>query len=104
MPYMLGEPPAEPALYSVAESSREVRVRSATHALLVDKADGARRLFDRTAEVFERTDVSAGEPEILAELTQALRAWREQLVPLRAAAAEVDQETIEGLRALGYIE
>jgi len=104
VPFVLGEQPAARQRYAFAESTHEVRVRSVTHALIVNKQDGSQRLFDRTAEALERTDVSASQPEVLAELSAALRAWRAGLRPIQPAEVEVDEKTIEGLQALGYID
>lgn len=104
VPYLLGETPEEAPAYAISESSDEIRVRTATHSLIVGKGDGSRRLFDRSAEPLERTDLSAERPELVAGLTQVLRRWRDGLEPVTPADVEVDEETIEGLRALGYID
>ena len=61
-------------------------------------------LYDRSAEPLERTDVIAQEPAIAAALRRHARLWRDGLEPLEERAAEVDEDTAEGLRALGYVD
>ncbi|MCZ6508903.1 MAG: hypothetical protein O7A04_12770, partial [Acidobacteria bacterium] len=104
VPYLLGRQASDAASYVVAESTLAVSVRSRTHALLVSKEDGSQRLFDRTAEPYEVTDVAAREPEIMAELTRKLGAWRRALVPLQPTHVDVADDTAEGLKDLGYID
>jgi arylsulfatase A-like enzyme len=104
VPYLVGRPNPQAPAYVVAESTLAVMVRSATHSLLVSKEDGSSKLFDRTAEPFESTDVADREPEIVAELSRYLRVWRNSLEPIEPVGVTVDDETIEGLKDLGYID
>jgi hypothetical protein len=104
VPYLLGRDLEPGPRFAVAESSLAVSVRTARHRLIADRQGGGMQLFDRTAEPLERTDVASEEPEALAELVGHLRSWQRQLEPLAPVAAEIDEETVQGLRDLGYID
>jgi arylsulfatase A-like enzyme len=104
VPYLLGRDLEAGPRYAVAESSTAVSVRSGRFRLVADREGGGIRLYDRAAEPLETTDVAAIEARALAELTAYLRTWQRELAPLAPVAAEVDDETVEGLKDLGYID
>lgn len=64
-------------------------------------------LYDLEADPGEEADVSAANPELVAELRAALDAWRSDTPaydgPETAEMKEVDEQTHALLRALGYV-
>jgi arylsulfatase A-like enzyme len=82
-------------------------LRSGRWKLLVErrKRGERRRLFDLEADRGELRDVSAEHPEVLEQLTAQAAAWREELEQGEAETRELtDPETLEQLRAMGYVE
>jgi arylsulfatase A-like enzyme len=66
-------------------------------------AGGHRRaLYDLAADPSEDHDVSAAHPEVAARLAAALERWTVTLPAVRAP--ERDEQQLEALRALGYID
>lgn len=66
------------------------------------RLDGSvvRELYDLEADPAERTDVSAQHPEVARRLAEALAAWS---VPV-TTPSDPDEDTVDALRALGYVE
>jgi hypothetical protein len=87
----------------VAELGDTVAVRTADHKLIVERGGGEGRLFDLAVDPGELHDVSAGDPVTVQRLEGYLRRWRAGLHPIPAGAETLDDETVEGLRALGYL-
>jgi arylsulfatase A-like enzyme len=104
VPYLLGRDVEGVSGYAVAESSTLVSVRNARYRLVVDRRGGGARLYDRAAEPLEETDVGPSRPRELAELAAYLRTWSAGLAPLAPVPTEADEETLEGLKSLGYID
>ena len=93
-----------PRDFAVSESLDQVAIRSATHKLVVDRKGGGYRLFDLAADSAESRDVAAAEGAQLAQLRRQLSDWRRGLQEMRKGpTVEVDEETREGLDALGYV-
>jgi arylsulfatase len=89
--------------YVVAELGQTIAVRTADHKLIVDRGGGQGRLFDLARDPGELHDVAAEDPATVKRLESYLRRWRAGLHPIPAGAETLDDETVEGLRALGYL-
>ncbi len=79
-------------------------LRSSDHKLIW-KVGRSAELYDLRRDPGETTDISAAEPELRARLLGELRAWAAGLDA--SAASELrssDTESLERLRALGYVE
>jgi arylsulfatase A-like enzyme len=89
--------------FVVAELGGSIALRTADYKLIVDQGRDA-RLFDLARDPGETRDVAAEEPERVARLEGQLRRWRAGLHPIPPGAEKLDDETVEGLRALGYLD
>ena len=70
---------------------------------LVRAHEAKGRLFDRSKDPREQVDVSEDEPEVLARLQALVDEYLEQPpAPWSASDVEIDDATLEQLRALGY--
>jgi arylsulfatase A-like enzyme len=76
-------------------------VRSGTHKLIVSPEDGEEELFDLSADPGETTNVIAERPDIAARLREQLWSTLEQG---NDSSTEIDDETRERLRAMGYLD
>ena len=73
--------------------------------LLVDEEDAQPALFSMDEDPGERRDLAAEEPERVSALRRRLDALEGLRLPRRRKArVEEDEETLEALRALGYLE
>ena len=64
----------------------------------------ARVLFDMVSDPAEATDVSASHPDVIERLGPQLDRWVATLPEIAEPIEERDDETLEQLRALGYID
>ncbi len=72
--------------------------------LIVDVATGETKLFDLAADPGERHDLAGERPELVAELIDGLAEALAAATAIGAGAeAELDEELLRRLRALGYI-
>lgn len=109
-PLMRGEDFAElPAFSEASIVPGEGSVRTRDWKYI--KMHGGEELYDLRADPRELTNLCATRADVCAEMAEQLRAWRkqnteiaEQLVLPAAPKAEVDEETKERLRNLGYEE
>ncbi len=62
-------------------------------------------LYNLDSDPTEQRDISAEQPEIAAQLTQALMERNQRALPTdqRGKAVELSAEDLERLRALGYV-
>ena len=63
----------------------------------------SRALYDLETDPAESENVIAAHPEVTAQLDAALRAWSAS-IPTDAPPPERDEEQLEMLRALGYVD
>lgn len=105
LPWLAGPRPAEPP-YGIlaAESNGMFEVRNERFKLLAQPAKKSFELFDLEADPGERRDVAAEHPAEFEALRSAFRAWHASLHPLAMSSTQLDAETEEGLRSLGYIQ
>ncbi len=104
LPWLAGPRPAEPPYRILAaESNGMFEVRDERFKLLARPAEKSFELFDLEADPGERRDVAAEHPAELEALRSAFRAWHAGLHPLAMSSTQLDAETEEGLRSLGYI-
>jgi arylsulfatase len=85
--------------------ARQRSVRSRDYKLVqAPRIDGGvqRALFDLKRDPTETTDVSALKPEVMQRLSAELDRWLESLP--KYEREDLDEEDLEALRALGYIE
>ncbi|HET7743268.1 MAG TPA: sulfatase [Gaiellaceae bacterium] len=80
-------------------------VRDVQHKLIW-RSDGKHELYDLTADPGERSNRVLSEPALAGRLIGELDAWEQSLEAdaLGTSAAEYDDEVLERLRGLGYIE
>ncbi len=105
LPWLAGPRPAEPPYRILAaESNGMYEVRDERFKLLAQPAQRSFELFDLVADPGERQDVAAGHPAEFEALRSAFRAWHAGLQPLATSTTQLDPETEQGLRSLGYIQ
>lgn len=98
------EPATGDATVAWSEFDELRALRTDRWTLILDGA-GRVRLYDRESDPAETLDVAARHPEITARLLEQLRRLRKTARgERRTAEAEIDEELLEQLRALGYIE
>jgi arylsulfatase A-like enzyme len=78
-------------------------VRDERYKLVARPAGKSFELYDLAADPGERVDVAAQHPDEVEALRSAFRAWRATLRPLATTSTQLDAETEQGLRSLGYI-
>jgi choline-sulfatase len=104
LPWLAGPPPAEPpSRILAAESNGMFSVRDERYKLVARPAGKSFELYDLAADPGERVDVAAQHPDEVEALRSAFRAWRATLRPLATTSTQLDAETEQGLRSLGYI-
>jgi len=103
LPWIRGSGGAPRRDFVVAELGDSIAVRTAEHKLIVDRG-ASPRLYDLTQDAGETRDVAALHPDVVARLEGHLRRWRAALSPIPPGDETLDDETVEGLRALGYLE
>ncbi len=104
VPWMTGRPTAEDP-FGVAEAQDEVVVRTADLKLMARRDSSAFELYDLAADPGETADVTRQRRGELQRLRSYLETWRESLRPAAASEMqELDPETLEGLKALGYVD
>ena len=104
LPWLTGHASAESAdAYVVAESSEQISVRSRAFKLIADRKSGRFTLYDLAADPGETHDATAEHRRTAATLRGDLKRWLDSLHPAASRPAEVDKETVEGLRSLGYV-
>jgi hypothetical protein len=81
-----------------------VSVSDGDFRLLIGASAGGRgRLFDRSIDPREQTDVSGEQPEKLAHMKGLARTYLGKTSPFGAAPeVGIDEEELQQLRALGY--
>jgi len=90
--------------YAVSESDDEVVVRSGGLKMIARRDGSSAALYDLAADPGETHDVASGRRADLARLRSYYEAWQKGLRPVASAETqELDEETLEGLKALGYI-
>jgi arylsulfatase A-like enzyme len=94
-----GKPPE----FVVSELGTTVAVRTRTHKLIVEQ-DRSERLYDLEHDPGETRDAAADQPQQVALLERYLRQWRAGLKPVKPGEETLDDETVDGLRALGYLK
>lgn len=102
----LMRPGADPGpSYAVSESDEEVVVRSGDLKLILKRDGSSAALYDLAADPGETRNVASERRADLARLRSYYEAWTKELRPAASAEAqELDEETLEGLKALGYID
>jgi arylsulfatase A-like enzyme len=81
-----------------------ISVSDGDFRLLIGASAGGRgRLFDRSSDPLEQSDVSEEEPETLARMKQLARSYLDESPPWGAAPeVGIGEEELQQLRALGY--
>lgn len=81
---------------------------SGIHQLLLTKNTGSVELYDFVQDPHEQMDLTESKPEVVDRLRLELDAWQERVevspFEVDAAPGELDAETIEQLKELGYIQ
>lgn len=65
--------------------------------------DGREELYDLKADPFERKDLSREQPEVMKVLRKELERKKSERLNLQAGQAELTDDTVEVLRAMGYV-
>ncbi len=104
VPMMRAGATVEPP-YAVSESDDEVVVRRGDLKLIARRDGTSFALYDLDADPLETRDVAGERRAELARLRSYYEEWQKGLSPVAATEAqEIDVETLEGLKALGYID
>ncbi len=85
------------------ELRRELRSIEAGGWKLIEAFPGSMELYDLTADPGETRNLAAERPDVLDELTELLGNRGDAYRELFGGGAGTDPETLERLRALGYI-
>jgi choline-sulfatase len=100
-------PPPERLIYAERRGSlpeRKVVIRW-PYKLIVEAGDREPRLYDLSADPAERMNLSGQRPQVMAVLGGELeRRFQLDAGRAPAASADLDAETLEKLRALGYMD
>jgi arylsulfatase A-like enzyme len=88
--------------FVVAELGDTIAVRTLDHKLIVERGTPG-QLFDLARDPGELHDVAGENEATVTRLESFLRRWRAGLHPIKPGAETLDDETVEGLRALGYL-
>ncbi|MFN7941644.1 MAG: sulfatase [Thermoanaerobaculia bacterium] len=105
LPWLLGRGGEKPPIDFVAsEANGMFAVRTREWKLIVTPAEKKSELYDLVHDPGETRNLAAESPPALAGLQDDLRRWRRTLKPLPTGKAALDDETVKGLRALGYIQ
>jgi arylsulfatase A-like enzyme len=89
LPHLRGErsdPPHETLFWRSGPNAAARRERWK----LLETGDGRARLYDLTSDVGEDRDVAREHPDIVAELSRALRSWRANLAPARTGTRTLE--------------
>ena len=70
---------------------------------LILSTDGGRELYDLSADSGENRNVIAAQPRVAAEMEAVLSAWQKNLAPVSAPSG-LDQDTLNRLKSLGYVQ
>lgn len=105
VPWIAGRPPsAPPQPYVVAESVTQVALRAGDLKLIAERDGRGAALYDLAADPGETRDVAGERRRELAAMRDLLARWERGLAAAAPTAAEeLDPETEEQLRALGYL-
>ena len=106
VPWMAGRTPREPpATFVVAENRDEVVVRTEGWKLIAQRDGQGFELYDLSSDPGEMVDVTHENRAKLKQLRDFLETWEQGLRPtVQTESRELDAETVEGLKALGYID
>jgi arylsulfatase len=86
-------------------ASGDLAIAVAGYRLLVPRTEGGPRLFNLLEDPLEQNDLAVLEPEKVAVLGRRLEAWQRSVVPVAAGDLDdADQQTLEQLRNLGYVQ
>lgn len=89
------------------ERFQQIEVDPPTRVLEADYLKREVELYDLAADPCQARNIVDERPDIAQELEAQLAAWTEQLVtrtPVSAPSVDVDPETLEQLRRMGYLE
>ena len=104
LPYFFGDTPDQTRQFVTSEDNASIAVRTRDLKLIADREGGRVELYDLSQDPEEKTSVAAERPDDVARLQGYLRQWRSELKRLEPLSTELDSDTIEGLKALGYVE
>lgn len=96
-------PPEEKPAFAINGAGRAIRYGGWKYVEM-DEPPGSEELYDLSADPGEVRNLVAAEPDKAAELRGLLRAWDASVPVVRSGDYELDQESIEALRTLGYID
>lgn len=105
VPLLLGTAqPEEQRTYAVAEAADKVVVRSGPWKMIVSRENDGAELYNLDDDPWETQNVARENREELARLRDYYELWQQNLVNAAAAEMhEVDPETVQGLKDLGYL-
>jgi arylsulfatase A-like enzyme len=104
---LVGDLPEDRYVFAEAYTERTVNAR-ALHAIvgkgfkLIRRANGSRELYDLRRDPGERENLFAPETPIAAELDRHLESWASLARPSNKPGT-IDPDTLQRLKALGYI-
>jgi hypothetical protein len=89
------------------ENREEMKVSPVSRVLAGDFFDVRRELYDVTSDSAETRNIVDERPDIAQELEEMLALWTQSLlgrVRVTAGSVDIDPETMDQLRRMGYIE
>ena len=111
LPWIEGRPEtARTANVAITESpyrGRRLALATDRHRLLLTRQTGQAELYRYREDPLEQQDVATEEAETTERLSQALERWEQKVSSFSFDAEEIqdlDEETVEQLRTLGYID
>ena len=103
LPWVLGEEgPTREVV--VSNTEKWLAVRSEDLKLIIENETNEAQLFDLSSDPMETSNVAEGRPADVAALQEQLRRWKAGLLVVEPVAVQLGADTVEGLRALGYVD
>jgi arylsulfatase A-like enzyme len=71
---------------------------------LIESDSGNRELYDLSTDPAEARDLYTGNQQIAAAIASRMDTYRKRIRSAAAAAAKLDQDALETLKSLGYVQ
>ena len=104
LPWIRGGQRPEARPYVVSEHTSSVAVRTDRYKLITHLEGTATELYDLVQDPAEKKNIAASEGEQVARMQALLAEWHANLRPVAPAQEVLDQDTVEDLKELGYID
>jgi arylsulfatase A-like enzyme len=104
LPSLLGQKQETERTFVVSELGPFISIRTDRLKLILKQGTPERSLYDLVEDPGEKHNVAAERNSDVKRLESLYREWRDHLKPIETQSTELDSETLEGLKALGYLD